>query len=78
MVHPAHNPIDATERIAGLRGSRAAAKRGPAARGIAAQATRRAQGHARATRPPRCSLPSRLPGAPRMSAAGTVAEARDH
>ena len=69
---------EATDRTAGLRGSRATASLGPAARGRAAHTALRAQG----TRGERRPLPARVGpwgwlGALRMSAAGTLAEARD-
>ena len=77
-AQPAQSPTEATDRTAGLRGSRATASLGPAARGRAAHTALRAQG----TRGERRPLPARVGpwgwlGALRMSAAGTLAEARD-
>ena len=77
IAQPAQSPTDATERTAGLRGSRAAASLGPAASGSVAHTMRRAQGDSREAGPVPPSLRSGSLRAPRMSAAGTLAEARD-
>src|SRR3989442_14101925 len=79
-AQPAQSPTDATDRTAGLRGSRAAASLGPAARGRVGHTALQAQGTRRERRPASAlvgSLPWGWLGALRMSAAGTLAEARD-